>query len=98
MTVIDDATAFQEDDSMFRTTSKTLIFARSFKLKGVDRIQPAGAYIVETDEELMLNISFPAYRRVAVRIALAADPDRPGTMETAVIDGAELDATMASSS
>ena len=51
-----------------RSLSKTVLFNRPFLLKGVDRMLPAGAYRVVTDEELIEGISFPAYRRVATMI------------------------------
>ena len=60
-----------------RTTSRTVTFRRPFKLSGADEIQPAGSYVVETDEE-KLDTSFQAYRRLATLIRL---PGRPGTAE-----------------
>ena len=51
-----------------RTTRKAVTFARPFILKGVDRILPAGDYRVSTDEELIEELSFPAYRRVSTMI------------------------------
>ena len=47
-----------------RTSSKTVTFAHPFLLKGVDRILGAGDYRVVTDEELIEELSFSAYRRV----------------------------------
>ena len=44
-----------------RTTSKTVTFAHPFNLSGVDEVQPAGTYAVETDEELLQTLSIPAY-------------------------------------
>ena len=51
-----------------RTTSKIVTFARPFTLKGVDRILPPGEYRVVTDEELIEELSFPVYRRMATMI------------------------------
>jgi hypothetical protein len=51
-----------------RTNSKTVTFAHPFLLKGVDRILAAGDYQVVTDEELIEELSFPVYRRVATMI------------------------------
>jgi len=66
-----------------RTTSKILTFRRPFKLSGVDDMQPAGNYVVETDEE-QLDTSVLAYRRLATLIRL---PGTPGTAEVGrVID------------
>lgn len=77
-----------------RTSSETITFRHPFTLTGVDDLQPAGCYIVETDEEL-LQTSLPAYRRLSTLIRL---PGRSGTMELAriiEIDPAELSAALA---
>jgi hypothetical protein len=58
-----------------RTSRRTVTFTRPFSLRGIDGVQPAGAYMVETDEELLGSLSFPAYRRVAATIFL---PSRRG--------------------
>ena len=47
-------------------------FARSFTLKGVDRVLSAGDYRVVTDEELIEELSFPVYRRVSTMIFVPA--------------------------
>jgi hypothetical protein len=44
-----------------RTTSKTVTFTHPFNLSGMDKVQPAGTYTVETDEELLQTSSLPAY-------------------------------------
>ena len=75
-----------------RTSRKTVTFARPFLLSGIDEVQPAGTYTVETDEELVQGVSFPAYRRTATLIFL---PSRPGGafLEQVVdIDPLELEA------
>lgn len=48
-----------------RTTWKTVIFAQPFIVDAANGEQPPGIYIVETEEELLESVSFPAYRRVA---------------------------------
>jgi hypothetical protein len=73
-----------------RTTRTTVTFARPFSLKGVDGIQPAGVYDVDTDEELIDDLSFLAYRRVATTIHLQKD----GAMQVYRIDPVELDARL----
>ncbi|MBK3777294.1 hypothetical protein JJL56_31250 [Azospirillum sp. YIM DDC1] len=55
-----------------RTSRRTVTFSHPFVLEGIDGVQPAGDYIVETDEELVDGLSFPAYRRVATVILLPA--------------------------
>ena len=77
-----------------RTSQKTVVFTRPFVLNGINETQPAGDYIVETDEELLEGISFPAYRRVLTLIHLHEKPHRPGVRETLTIDPVELDAAL----
>jgi len=55
-----------------RTTSKTVTFAHPFNLSGVDEVQPAGTYTVETDEELLQILSVPAYRGISTLMRLPA--------------------------
>ena len=54
-----------------RTTTRTVTFIHPFNLSGTDEAQPAGTYMVETDEELLQASSIPAYRRIATWIRLA---------------------------
>jgi hypothetical protein len=78
-----------------RTSSETITFRYPFKLSGADDMQPAGRYIVETDEELLQTSALPAYRRLSTFIRL---PGRSGSMEAARIvdiDPAELSAALA---
>ncbi len=75
-----------------RTTRETVAFARPFRVIGLDELQPAGTYAVETDEELIDGVSFPAYRRIGTSIFLPAHPARPGRAEVAQIDSRELEA------
>ena len=71
-----------------RTSKKTVIFRKPFILVGLDGEQPAGAYCVETDEELLEGMSRTAYRRVLTLIHLHA---RPGRRQMLPIDPTELD-------
>ena len=41
-----------------RTTRETVTFDRAFSLQAVDVVQPAGAYTVEIDEDLIVGLSF----------------------------------------
>ncbi len=76
-----------------RTSRKTVTFARPFSLRGIDGVQPAGAYTVETEEELIEGLSFPAYRRVETVIFL---PSRSGgTDQVATVDPRELEVALA---
>lgn len=71
-----------------------MTFGSAFVLGGFDRELPAGAYVVETDEELLEGLSFPAYRRVATLIHLPVTPAHPGRTETLSVDPAALDAAL----
>ena len=67
-----------------RTTSKTVTFMHPFNLSGTDEVQPAGTYTVETDEELLEPLSFPAYRRISTLIRLSARTT--GTVLTQIVE------------
>jgi hypothetical protein len=73
-----------------RTTRSTVTFSRPFTLSGVDGIQPAGTYTVETDEELIQELSFPAYRRTATLLLLPSQPGSAILAQIATIDPLEL--------
>ncbi len=53
---------------MTRSRRETVTFKHPFRIKGIDRQLPAGAYEVVTDEELIEGLSFPCFRRVATMI------------------------------
>jgi len=73
-----------------RTSSKTVTFAHPFLLKGVDRILGAGDYRVVTDEELIDELSFSVYRRVATMIFVPA-ASVPASEEVVAIDPRDLE-------
>jgi len=73
-----------------RTTSKIVTFAHPVMLEGVDRILPAGNYRVVTDEELIEELSFPVYRRVATMIFVPAQS--ASSVEMVAIDPRDLQA------
>lgn len=77
-----------------RTRIETVTFTRPFRLGGFEVELPAGDYRVETDEELLQDISFPAYRRVMTLLHLREDPKRPGRKQTLTIDPQELEAAL----
>lgn len=77
-----------------RTSEKTVTFRRPFVLGGSDEVLPAGAYKVESDEELLEGISFPAYRRILTLIQLRPEPGHPGRTQKLTIDPNELDAAL----
>lgn len=77
-----------------RTTKKSVTFVNPFVLGDVDEILPPGTYDVETDEELLEGLSFPAYRRSLTLIYLPAKSSRRGLSQTLTIDPNELDAAL----
>lgn len=78
-----------------RTSRKTITFTQPFSLRGIDGVQPPGAYTVETDEELIEGLSFLAYRRIATVMFLP--PQAGGTImgQIATVDPLELEAARA---
>ena len=75
-----------------RTSRKTVTFTRPFLLCGIDEEQPAGSYTVETDEELLPGLSFPAYRRIATLIYLRSRGGGRVVEKVVKIDPLELQA------
>ena len=75
-----------------RTSEKTVTFLHPFLLKGVDRILAEGDYRVVTDEELVEQLSFPVYRRVATMIFVPADSQNTSSVEMVSIDPRDLQA------
>ena len=53
-----------------RTTTRTITLTRPFSVPDVDGVQPPGAYEVQIDEEVLDNLTFLAWRRVATTIHL----------------------------
>jgi len=78
-----------------RTTRKTVTFRKLFKLEGFDHSQPAGNYMVETDEELLDTLTRSALRRLATRIEIYPRPGHLTLMEVVTIDPAELEMVLA---
>jgi hypothetical protein len=75
-----------------RTSRKTVTFRRPFSLSGLDEMQPAGTYTVETNEELLEAVSFPVWRRTATVILLRPQGAAAGLGQDLEIDPAELEA------
>lgn len=75
-----------------RVTSRTVIFGRPFLLDEADGEQPPGIYTVETEEELLESVSFPAYRRVSTVVHCRAPG---GVTRFVTVDPTVLDAALA---
>ncbi len=76
-----------------RTTTRTVTFLMPFKV--ANREIPAGAYLVETDEELIQELSFPAYRRVAMYLRIPQGRGPSGRLHSVPVDPEELEAALA---
>ncbi len=72
-----------------RSRRETITFKHPFQIEGVDRLLPAGAYEVITDEEMIEGLSFASFRRVATMIMVPAAP-RGSTMEMIAISSIAL--------
>ena len=73
-----------------RTTRQIVTFDQPFSLYAVDEVQPAGAYAVDVDEELIGGLSFLAYQRVATTIYLPLLHGGAGSLQAIRVDPGEL--------
>lgn len=88
-----------------RTTSRDVVFHRPFILDGMETVQPAGVYTVDTDEEQMAPGLFPGRRRIRMVIRIVGTdatqylPVRPEQLHEALMrDGAQESACLSASS
>jgi len=63
-----------------RSRREAVTFRRPFRIRGVDRLLPAGTYVVITDEQSTEGLSFDAFRRIATTILL------PGATSASVLE------------
>ena len=78
-----------------RIRAQTIVFKHPFSLGGIEQMQPSGTYMVEIEEELVPDLSFPVYRRIATVIYLARSQNGAvGGYEAATINPLELDAAL----
>jgi len=59
-----------------RSRRETVSFKHPFRIRGIERVLPAGAYEVVTDEETIEGLTFSAYRRIATMITVPAESGR----------------------
>jgi len=73
-----------------RSRRETVHFKHPFRINGVDRLLPAGAYEVVTDEEMIEGVSFPCFRRVATMIKVPGPSLNISSMEVISISSVDL--------
>jgi hypothetical protein len=78
-----------------RTTRKTVTFTKPLVLGFLDEVLPAGDYVVETDEDLLQGVSFPAYLRVSTIFHLQHASGNPLLARTMSVEPHEIDAALA---
>ena len=73
-----------------RSRREIVTFKHPFQIRGIDRLLPAGAYEIITDEEMIEGLSFASFRRVATMIMVPAAASRGATMEMISIGSVDL--------
>jgi hypothetical protein len=73
-----------------RSRREIVTFKHPFQIRGIDRLLPAGAYEVVTDEEMIEGLSFASYRRIATMIMVPAAAPRGSAMEMLSIGSVDL--------
>jgi hypothetical protein len=63
-----------------RSRREAVTFKHSFRIRGIDRLLPAGTYTIITDEESIGGLSFNAFRRIATMILV------PGASSASVLE------------
>jgi hypothetical protein len=76
---------------MMRTKHSVASFEAPFFLRSTGELQPAGDYAVDREEELVEQVSFPVWRRVATFIHLPAISVAGFVRQLAPIDPSELE-------
>ena len=74
-----------------RTVPSTITFSKPFRLSGFEEPLQAGTYKIETLEELIEGLSFPAWRRIETLLFLLQPPGQPKLTQVAVVDPIELE-------
>jgi hypothetical protein len=75
-----------------RTSHTSVTFMRPFSLSGIEGVQAAGTYTVETHEDLLQGLSFSAYRRTATLMFLPLRTGGAFLEQVVEVDPAELEA------
>ncbi len=77
-----------------RTSDSTVTFTKAFVIDGFEQELPAGDYTIETEEELIEGLSFPAYRRISTTLHVDRIPGHPGRKESWQIVPLALEAAL----
>jgi hypothetical protein len=59
-----------------RSRRASVTFRHPFRIRGIERLLPAGAYEVITDDEMIEGLTFLACRRIATKIMAPAESVR----------------------
>ena len=73
-----------------RSRREMVHFKHPFRIEGVDRLLPPGAYEVITDEEMIEGLSFPCFRRVATMLMVPGASLNISSMEMISISSVDL--------
>jgi hypothetical protein len=77
-----------------RTTETTVTFKHPFMLGSFDVRQPAGTYRLVIDEEEILGLSFPAYRRTSAVLHIPTGSSASVAGQAFPVNVAELEAAL----
>jgi hypothetical protein len=77
-----------------RTTRTTVSFSSPFTLRSLEGVQPAGEYVILSDDELIEGLSRAAYRRVATLFQTPAISGPQRQIQLISISQTELDAAL----
>ena len=73
-----------------RSSCKAVIFQHPFNFVGLDGTQPAGTYVVVTDEEEIPGLSFVSWRRVGTSLRLPAVGRNTGLEQVITVNPQDL--------
>jgi hypothetical protein len=79
---------------MTRTSNRIVTFEQSFTIAGLDSPQPAGTYMIVTEEEAIPGLSFESWRRVETSLRLPALGRDTGKEQAITINPRDLDAAL----
>jgi hypothetical protein len=74
-----------------RTIERTVSFTPPFAIGKGSETHPPGRYMVQTDEQMIPDVSFPAWRRIVTMIHVRSN----GAMQAEIVDPAELELSLA---